>query len=372
MGATETKTRAVLDHNRAAMSRWQARSAGGHCSVYEVPEPHQELVHADLEFARPDGHALLLDLYLPAHPVAPVPITVFGSTAAAGCTATAGQVPPVIGRFAARGLAVASIEYRLTDVARFPAPLDDVRSAVRWLREHADGLRARCRARRPVGLVGRGRTFVALAATSARDDADRVQAVVDGYGPTRLQDMEAQRRPAGRHPPRAPERAPRALLGASIDEAPAELAGCSRPDRPRHHRRAAVPDRPRHRRPARARSGQSIALHDALGAVGAESTLCLIDDLPHGLLRGNLLNRRPAPEAEIRTNAGSGEPRTARGPVTFEADRALLRPPPAPRSVERGVSAADGTLVAWLPDPAGPSLVGELPAQCGRSPCGTA
>nr|WP_205754525.1 alpha/beta hydrolase [Arthrobacter sp. CAU 1506] len=36
---------------------------------------------------------------------------------------------------AATGIAVVSVEYRLTDVASFPAQLLDARSAVRWVRE---------------------------------------------------------------------------------------------------------------------------------------------------------------------------------------------------------------------------------------------
>ena len=39
--------------------------------------------------------------------------------------------------FLAHGYAVASIEYRLTDVAKWPAQIYDCKTAVRWLRTHA-------------------------------------------------------------------------------------------------------------------------------------------------------------------------------------------------------------------------------------------
>jgi acetyl esterase/lipase len=40
-------------------------------------------------------------------------------------------------RIQRRGYAVASVDYRLSAEARFPAPLHDVKAAVRWLRAHA-------------------------------------------------------------------------------------------------------------------------------------------------------------------------------------------------------------------------------------------
>jgi acetyl esterase/lipase len=42
-------------------------------------------------------------------------------------------------RLAAQGSAMAAIDYRLSGEARFPAPLDDVRTAIGWVREHAPG-----------------------------------------------------------------------------------------------------------------------------------------------------------------------------------------------------------------------------------------
>ena len=40
--------------------------------------------------------------------------------------------------FAERGFAMVSIDYRLSDEAVFPAPIEDVNSAVRWIRSVAD------------------------------------------------------------------------------------------------------------------------------------------------------------------------------------------------------------------------------------------
>jgi acetyl esterase/lipase len=316
----------VREHNEAAMDRFRAQQA--EFLALQVPNPHEERVIADLEFARPDGHPLLLDLYLPQRPVglAPLIVWIHGGGWMIG---DRGQVPPVIGQFAARGLAVASIEYRLSGQAIFPAQLDDVRSAVRWLREHGDGYGVDPWA---IGLWGSsaGAHLAALAATSAREEADRVQAVCDGYGPTRLQDMDAQRRPQDViHGPRGS--AEGRLLGVATGDASPELLHAADPIA--HVTSDAPPFLIVHGTddllvPAQ----QSIDLHDRLVAARVESTLCLLDDMPHGLLRGNLLNRRPAPEGEIRTNAGTGHERSDRGPVTFELierffDRHLRRDP---------------------------------------------
>src|SRR3989475_7868117 len=41
---------------------------------------------------------------------------------------------------ARRGIATISLSYRLAPAHRFPAPLDDVRHGLRWVRAHADEL----------------------------------------------------------------------------------------------------------------------------------------------------------------------------------------------------------------------------------------
>ena len=56
------------------------------------------------------------------------------------------------------GVAVASVSYRLSGQAVFPAPLDDVRAAVRWLRAHAGRPRPGRHPGRRVGRLVRRRT----------------------------------------------------------------------------------------------------------------------------------------------------------------------------------------------------------------------
>src|SRR6478735_1160146 len=91
------------------------------------------VVVRDLEYARGATGALRLDLHLPARPVALAPVVVWlhGGGWRKGDRSYA---PDLDRHFAARGFAMANLEYRLSGETRFPAQLEDVRAAVRWLR----------------------------------------------------------------------------------------------------------------------------------------------------------------------------------------------------------------------------------------------
>jgi acetyl esterase/lipase len=96
--------------------------------------------------ALPGARPLELDLYLPAAG-APAPVVVFlhgggwrlGSRHSAG-PAYRGADPTPFEQVAQAGIAVASVDYRLSGEAVWPAQLHDVKAAVRWLRSRADEL----------------------------------------------------------------------------------------------------------------------------------------------------------------------------------------------------------------------------------------
>ena len=86
-----------------------------------------------------------LDLWLPpAGGTEPMPAVIFihggawqiGSRQSVG-PAFAGLTPGPLERVAAAGIAVASVDYRLSAEATWPAPLHDVKAALRWLRYRA-------------------------------------------------------------------------------------------------------------------------------------------------------------------------------------------------------------------------------------------
>ncbi|NEK56416.1 alpha/beta hydrolase [Geodermatophilus sabuli] len=92
----------------------------------------------DLPYAERDGVPLQLDLYVP-RTVGPPPVCVYlhggGWLRGSRSDRATERLLPV----AATGVAVAAVSYRLSGQAVFPAQLEDVRSAVRWLRASGAG-----------------------------------------------------------------------------------------------------------------------------------------------------------------------------------------------------------------------------------------
>ncbi len=146
----------------------------------------------DLPYGKPDSKAQVLDLYLPDKTDGPAPVIVYVH---GGGWEGGSKDNPMARGMTARGYAVASVEYRFSQEAVFPAQLHDCKAAVRWLRAHAkeynlDGGR--------IGTWGdsAGGHLVALLGTSGGvkelegdvggnlDQSSRVQAVADWFGPT--------------------------------------------------------------------------------------------------------------------------------------------------------------------------------------------
>lgn len=87
---------------------------------------------------------LTLDLYLPPGPKPPqgFPLVIYihGGAWTGGDSRRSGtfvDFPGVLASLAAKGYVVASLEYRFSGEAKFPAPILDVKAAIRWLRRHA-------------------------------------------------------------------------------------------------------------------------------------------------------------------------------------------------------------------------------------------
>jgi para-nitrobenzyl esterase len=140
---------------------------------------------AELVYSTPPGfRPLRLDLYRPASASSPRPLVIYihGGGWQSGHTRHSGAFenwPAVLAALAARGYVVSSIEYRLSGEAQFPAAIDDVRAALRWLRSKAgnfgiDPQRV---------LVWGGSAGGHLAALAAMQcEADCVQGLIAWYG----------------------------------------------------------------------------------------------------------------------------------------------------------------------------------------------
>jgi acetyl esterase/lipase len=146
-------------------------------------------VSRDLEYKQPFRRPLALDLYRPQtiKKKLPVVIWIHGGGWKNGsknrCPAT---------WLATQGFAVASISYRLTHEARWPAQIDDCREAVRWLRKNARRYRLDSE---NIGIWGSsaGGHLVAILGTidppAGEKISSRVQAACDWFGPTDLLTM---------------------------------------------------------------------------------------------------------------------------------------------------------------------------------------
>jgi acetyl esterase/lipase len=93
-----------------------------------------------ITYVRRGGRDLQLDLYLPVRPARPAPggvpgiVFVHGGGWRAGVRA---NFAPLAIRMAQHGYAAATISYRLSPEAPYPAAVQDARAAVRWMRTHA-------------------------------------------------------------------------------------------------------------------------------------------------------------------------------------------------------------------------------------------
>jgi len=91
-------------------------------------------VQRDLVYKRVKGTVLTLDLYRPEKVSGPLPVIIF--IHGGGWNRGRKEHCPAV-RIVDDGYAVASIDYRLTSVAPFPAQIEDCKAAVRWLRANA-------------------------------------------------------------------------------------------------------------------------------------------------------------------------------------------------------------------------------------------
>ena len=137
--------------------------------------------------------------------------------------------PPAVDYLIAKGYAVASLNYRLTDRAQHPAQINDCKAAIRFLRAHATeyGLDPN-----RIGVWGHsaGGHLVALLGTSGdvkelegelgnNNFSSRVQAVVDWCGPTNLLSIASQAGPKNQIDFKSPTNPVAVLMGAGVSPA---------------------------------------------------------------------------------------------------------------------------------------------------------
>lgn len=184
-----------------------------------------------------------LDIYLPEDRDGPFPVilSIHGGAFKAGDKGDNQVIPMLEG--INRGYAVVSINYRLSQEAKFPAQIFDVKAAVRWIRAHSKQYHFN-----PDKIAAWGGSagghLSALLGTSAdvseledlslgnADQSSRVQAVVDWFGPTDFLKMDEQLKESKVKDPQkhsvadSPESE---LIGKNLEDAP-ELVMSANPE----------------------------------------------------------------------------------------------------------------------------------------------
>ena len=247
--------------------------------------PAGTTVHRDLAYV-PGGHARQkLDLYLPEKSAGPLPLIIWVHGGGWQNGSKDQSLPLRVG-FTDRGYAVASLNYRLSGHAIFPAQIEDCQAAVRWLRDHAKdyGLDPERFAAwgssaggHLVALLGTAGDSAEFAPTPRPKTSARVQAVCDFYGPTDLLKFAATPGYVAHAKPDSPESK---LLGGPVLDLPVQakranpLTYLGPGDPPffiLHGSADPVVPPP-----------QSALLHAALQAAGIPSTHRTITDAKHG------------------------------------------------------------------------------------------
>jgi acetyl esterase/lipase len=189
----------------------------------------------DLPYAH-QSPAQKIDIYLPDDKASPKPVIVsIHGGAFMGCDKSDMQVMPMLEGLK-RGYAVVAVNYRLSWEAQFPALVQDVKAAIRWIRANAS-----CYELDPQRIAAWGGSaggyLASMLGTSAGipeledlglgnpEQLCNVQAVVAWYGPTDFLMMDEQLVASGLTPPEdqlhngvnSPESL---LLGQKITEIP--------------------------------------------------------------------------------------------------------------------------------------------------------
>lgn len=164
----------------------------------------------DVVFATVDGHELKLDLYLPKEVNDP-PLVVFIHGGGWRNNSYKKCLTPWLTE---HNVAVASIGYRLTDKATFPAQIHDCKAAVRWLRAHASDYGYDASRIGVAGTSAGGHLALLLGVTNGKQELEgevgghleqssSVQAVVDYYGPSDFL-LRSKNQPIKTEPPDSP------------------------------------------------------------------------------------------------------------------------------------------------------------------------
>ena len=186
----------------------------------------------DIAYIEGGDVAQKLDLYVPEKPAdKPLPLIVHIH---GGGWIGGNKFPCPVAAMVLRGYAVASVEYRFSQKAKFPAQIQDCQAAIRWLRAHAKQYNFDTE---HLGAIGgsAGGHLSALVGTSGgkkafppiggnEEQSDKVQAVCDIFGPadfsTVVQQAAEDKNVKNIFEFNTPKDPYSSLIGANLDDKP--------------------------------------------------------------------------------------------------------------------------------------------------------
>ena len=162
-----------------------------------------EPTHRDIEYARVGDVSLKLDLYLPKQSDAPLVVYVHGGAWRGGSKS---DVPIV--KLLDHGIAIASVDYRLSTQAPFPAQIHDIKAAIRFLRARSEQFHINTKRIAIIGSSAGGHLAALVGVTNGNkelegsvgehlDQSSTVQCIVSLYGASNLQTILSQSTEAG-------------------------------------------------------------------------------------------------------------------------------------------------------------------------------
>jgi acetyl esterase/lipase len=184
----------------------------GVADLFRGLETSDAVVSHGILFAQPGGQRLTLTVYRPHEDGHfPAIVQIYGGAWQRGTPEDQSE----FGRYlAARGYVVFAIDYRHAPRWKWPAQIVDVRSALAWIREHAENYRADVTR---LALVGRSAGAQLALIAAYEPNAPRIRGVVSYYGPVDL--AEGYRNPP-KPDPLGVRGIEEALLGSTPDSVP--------------------------------------------------------------------------------------------------------------------------------------------------------
>lgn len=180
-----------------------------------APKPLRSAVTVQRDVVYTPGtwpQALLADVYQPAG-AGPKPAVLLVHGGGWAAPDRRGQMASIAERLAARGYVVVNATYRFAPEHHYPAPVDDLREALKWMRRQASAHGIDPTRIAAMGYSAGGHLAAQLGVLDGPPEV-RVQAVVDGAGPTDL-----RKYPGGKLVPQ--------FLGGTQAQVPARFTAAS-------------------------------------------------------------------------------------------------------------------------------------------------